>query len=370
VLDNALEADSFVFEKNGSRVDVSGENLALELAAGGTRILRLEDADFAFRFSTDGIAGAARNAAVTGPDLDGIGVSGQVALLVNTTATPATLPVGSEMIDVPAAPVEDPGDGSAVVQSFVRVEVTGVNPGEPAVLGVAGASLSAEKLTFERTVSGSEQVVRVEASTLSLDLGDGTDRFVSVTVDSAGLLIDGAGIAAEIHEAEIAVHVGDAIGFSGSVNVLIDTRSSAAQFVRVEVTGTDDDGDGRIDRPATLAVAGQSVSGFVEVTDGQGLLLLNSLGVAGEFSVSAEFELPGVALSADTIRLAINTTEVAVEESMALAGDAIELALPAGPFVRVTVLGAELDVAGTVLVGDFSFEQSGPAGPGDRFRTR
>src|SRR5262249_20666629 len=50
-----------------------------------------------------------------------------------------------------------------------------------------------------------------------------------------------------------------------------------------------------------------------------------------------------------------NTTSVAVVESIVLGGDEIDLKLPAGPFVQVTVLGGQLTVgSGLVLSGDIS----------------
>ena len=61
-------------------------------------------ADFAFRFSAAGIAGAAVNAVVTGPDFgDDFALSGMVSVLVNTTDAEVTLPVGDQTVTVEAA---------------------------------------------------------------------------------------------------------------------------------------------------------------------------------------------------------------------------------------------------------------------------
>src|SRR5262249_42840888 len=78
VFDNTLIADSFILQNNGSAVTVIGTNLSFLLAAGGKRILSIDHASFAFRFTDTGIAGAIVNGNVQGPDFANITLSGTV----------------------------------------------------------------------------------------------------------------------------------------------------------------------------------------------------------------------------------------------------------------------------------------------------
>ena len=86
-------AQQIVIERDGAVVDVTGTTLGLLLDAGGTRILQVTDADFAFRFSADGIIGTALNALITGPDLADVSLAGNVSLAFNTTVDPTDLEV-------------------------------------------------------------------------------------------------------------------------------------------------------------------------------------------------------------------------------------------------------------------------------------
>ena len=103
VLDNVLTADRLSFAKSGANIDVSGVNLDLAINAGTTRVLGLANADFALRFTEDGVAGALRNADVLGPDLgDEFEISGTVSAEFNTTNTDQTLDIDSTPVLVVA----------------------------------------------------------------------------------------------------------------------------------------------------------------------------------------------------------------------------------------------------------------------------
>ncbi len=112
---------------------------------------------------------------------------------------------------------------------------------------------------------------------------------------------------------------------------------------------------------------GPTGSPFVHIADGQGSLLINRTGIAADFSVSASFPglaAAGLALNFQTVRLQLNTTAAAVNETFAVGGQTLTLDLPVGPFLRVTVLGATLKVGGASgfdLIGDFLFDQTGTA---------
>ena len=374
VLGNSLTADSLTFQKNGSNVAVSGTNLGFLLQAGSKRVFQLQGASFAFLFTSAGIAGAAIDATLLGPDFGGdFSLSGTVALSVNTTGAPQSVTIvdaqnpAGKMISLP---------GSAG-STFLRIAITGTLA-NPATLSVLGASITADEIDFQSTTTNGLPTVQVDLTNLNLGLGDGSKEIVSVMVATASLTISNQGITGSF-TASVAIENLPDVSFTASnLQVTIDTTAPAAQFVQVSGTGL------------TLTVAGQTITGdfifqqlsgsngqrvvrvaisnlslslggsVVSVTDGQGFLLANSNGLAGSFSVSASFTLPGgLSLTVNTIRIDINTGNVAVAESLTLAGDVYSLQLPAGPFLQVTVVGAQLTVtSAVVLSGDFSFSQA------------
>ena len=83
---------------------------------------------------------------------------------------------------------------------------------------------------------------------------------------------------------------------------------------------------------------------LVTITNGQGLFLITDDGMAGAFSVSVAFHLPlGLTISAQTVSVAINNTNVDVHEEFHIPGDTEVLDVAAGPYVRVE--------ANTVVMG-------------------
>src|SRR5207244_4130781 len=67
--------------------------------------------------------------------------------------------------------------------------------------------------------------------------------------------------------------------------------------------------------------------------------------------------IPGVSLSATSISVQINTGTGAVNQTILVAGQAVVVQVPGGPYVQVIVLGAHLSVAGQTLMGDFVFDR-------------
>ena len=166
----------------------------------------------------------------------------------------------------------------------------------------------------------------------------------------------------------------------------------AGKFLRLEGTEID------------LTVAGQTLTGnfafeqktkpngqrvvVVAVTDAQlnlgdglavatiteGALVITPTGIGGKLSATVDMDL-GNALVLDDARanIEINNTNAIIRDSIVVNGDEIVVDLPAGPYVRVEILGAETDVlntpdidetvarltiAGIELAGKFVFEQT------------
>ena len=106
---------------------------------------------------------------------------------------------------------------------------------------------------------------------------------------------------------------------------------------------------------------GNGTVNFINATNGQGAFVISSLGIAGTCQVSAAFSIPGISINGGTIRIEVNNTTEPVDRTFVIGGSpVIHLALPSGPFFRVTVIGAQVqlgDASGPVLAGDFMFEQ-------------
>ncbi len=111
--------------------------------------------------------------------------------------------------------------------------------------------------------------------------------------------------------------------------------------------------------PAT-AIAASDVSislgtatAGVSMTNGQGVLLLTSSGLAGQLSGTVAVTLPGASMSG-TFGVIVNTTANAVSTSVTLAGSPVAIDAPAGPYFELTATGAALTIAGQTLSGNFT----------------
>jgi hypothetical protein len=482
ILSNSFTADSLVFEKNGSDVLMSGENMGLVLSAGSKRIIGISNADFVLRFTASGMAGALVNAAVTGPELTNISLSGIVSVWVNTLATSQTLLVGGQTVEVDAASgsgyvrvMVDSGSlsvygntmtaerfslelagstvtvsgtgldfkllagttqviglenadfafvftangvagalahGSLLLPDFsddiviggdtveltvminttttayanlAGVAVEAASAGgffiraklKNAILKILGVAVSADSFTFAYRNDASDGQVKVDlaAENLSLAMGDGSTDFLTVTSNSVALTFTSEGISGTISQSTVTAHV-PGVTFTGVFTVTTDTTSATAKAVKVTGTGisltmagqtiagnvvieqlTDESGTRRV------RVAGTSMSltfggGVAGVTGGQGLFVFNSLGLAGTFDATAYFNLPGVVLADTAVTIEVNTTSVPVNDSMTLSGSTVSLSLPAGPYVRIRLTHASLTISGTQITGNFAIDQS------------
>ena len=359
--DNAITADEFTFQADGSSgVTVAGTNVGFVFAANGTRILSLSGGNFAFTITSAGVFGAITQAAVLGPDLGGtLAISGTVALQINTTASGQSVTVGGNTISLLAGP-------------FVRVEVTSGS------LSLLGLNVTATRIAFQKTTDASNlPAVQIEIDNAQFFLGDGSNNLISVVVTTGLLTVNSQGVTATF-DASITSNVPGVV-FSGAFQVAVDTTNAAARYVRVESKG-----------PISLSVAGQTLtagfsleqvsaqdgsklvrvavsglslqivsggSALVNVSDGSGAFLLNSQGIAGRFSVTADVTLPGVAVTVATTDIELNTASTAASDALTIDGETFNLSLPAGPFVRLDAIGAQVTIGSTVLSGDFTFDQ-------------
>ena len=156
-LDNALTADRFTFQSDGSAgVTVGGTNVAFAFAAAGRASCRCPAATSASRSPRPGVFGAITGASVQGPDLGGtLALSGTVALWINTTGVAQAPSVGGTTINLPAGP-------------YVRAEVTG------GALDLVGIHVTANRIAFQRTADANGQAaIQLEIDNARFALGDG-----------------------------------------------------------------------------------------------------------------------------------------------------------------------------------------------------
>ena len=103
-------------------------------------------------------------------------------------------------------------------------------------------------------------------------------------------------------------------------------------FERVAVTG------GNLVRITVSNVSlsfGDGSRNFLVLTEGEGVLIIQPSGVAGRLSAHVELQnVPGVTL-AGTLSLELNTSAVAVSQTIAGGAFPVQLDLPAGPYLKV-----------------------------------
>jgi hypothetical protein len=369
VFGNQLTADTFAFERSGNDVTVAGTGLGLVLEAAGRRVVSIQNATAGFLFTTDGVAGGVEGGEVLGPDFgDDFSLSGTFSVEFNNTTTAHTN-IGGTTIDVDAAPVGG---------QYLRVEV------ESPSIGLLGAALTATSIQLELISGPAESTVRVSVAGLQLSLSDGSPNPVLVIdVASAEIEVDGSGVFADIAGATVSTN-NTGLTFAGALGLTIDTRNPANQFVRVTLTGLTPGATATISFGTqslggnfffeqVQATAGRTVvkvaasdvnldlGGFVQVTGGNGILLVSELGLAGSFSVTVALTLPtDVDIIATSFTVEVNSTSAAVSESLTVAGDTIDLQLAAGPYVQVVALGTAFYVGTEAeMTADVYFRKDG-----------
>jgi hypothetical protein len=349
-------------------VKIALSQVTLGLGDGTTDILSLTINNGALLVTNAGLAGQVSVAMAV--HLTGFDVQGTAVLAVNTTGLliSETFEVGGETLtlDLPKGP-------------YVRVEVNN------AAVTILGQTLSGN-LVFEQTTNTlGQKLVRLGMSEVTLTFGS----VVSLTDGQGSLLLTPSGMAGSV-SAGVALNV-PGVTFSGNFALMINTTASAVKQT-MDVNGT----AVSMDLPAgpyvsvqgigvTLNVLGQAVSGdfafeqtqgrvvivvnhaglslgngdtdFVTVSDGTGLFLVTPSGLAGTLSADVAVNIPNVTVSGH-FAVVLNNTGSAVTDSFTLGSDTIDLAVEAGPYLRVDVTSASLTVVGQTLSGNFTFEQS------------
>ncbi|MDP7656231.1 MAG: hypothetical protein QF706_09155, partial [Roseibacillus sp.] len=143
-------------------------------------------------------------------------------------------------------------------------------------------------------------------------------------------------------------------GSSLVFSVLGQTLSGNFTFEQVTDTG----GESQVKVAVTgLNVTLGGVNAGLALSNGSGLLLLTSAGMAASLSSTVQV-LGGEDLKIEgDLALEINTTGFAINEMFTVGLGAETLVLPAGPYLRLSGTGIVVAVAGYRLSGNFVFEQ-------------
>ena len=354
---------------------VSVNNARMEIG-GSPAIATIEDADGVFYIANVGLIGSA-----TGHldlNVPGVTVASDFALKVNSGSAAVTETFAT-------------AGGNETISwiNGTQVQAQALN----ADISVLGQTLHGNFSLFRQVTFDSDQVVRINVSSVSTNLGG----VVSLTNGAGDLLMTSAGMAGNmtgtvaitapgltssatfgfsLNTGTNAVMENFTVGAtSKSINLpagpyLKFSANSAAVNLNIggfsqSLTGSfaferaPAAGGGNIVRlgvsngAATLRLGATDV---VVVTNARGSLVVSSDGVAGELSADATVNVPSASLSSH-VAVAVNTTSAAVEKSFTVGTETIDLNLPCGPYFRVKADDAKLTVAGVDLEGDFAFER-------------
>ncbi|HRA75297.1 MAG TPA: hypothetical protein PLE12_03570, partial [Propionicimonas sp.] len=345
----------------GASARAGGSPLTLSLGGG---LATVTAAAGEFVLSPSGTALAVEGTLAFNAD-NSIDLDGAVSLQLNTSAS--TLTAGGValaprsvrvQIGTAATPAELTVAGQTVAGVFVLSQVTGtVMPGAPAAT--------------KPPVS-----VQLVATDVRLTLGTATAG-VRVTDGTAFLALTSAGVAGRISGTVALVVPGDAVSFSGTLGVALNSTG-----IRVSQSLSLDGGVQQLDLPAgpylrvegtgiQLAIAGQRVSGdvtFTRTTDGAGTALVVT--VANLQAGFGDGTTDVVRLSNGTGTLTLDAGglagNIAGTVSLAVTGFGLSAGLslqldttpaPGASALRLQASGLTVSVGGFSLVGDVSVEQ-------------
>ena len=267
-------------------------------------------------------------------------------------------------------------------------------------LRIAGQTLTG-RFTFEQiTTDGGDQVVKVAATGVTIDLD-----VVQVTNASGALLINAMGVAGELTlSAALNLDAIPGLTATGTAKVQVNTTPvaidetftftggdtfeltlPAGQYLRVEVTiptnGLQLDiggGVGSISASGTLALEritrddGTQItligitdftaevdvaSNIATVTNGQGALAVVDTGIAGIISGEVDIAVGPVG-AGGTVTVRLNTSGVAVDEIIEIDGRSLPIRFGAGEgnVFQVSVSGLSLNIGDFVTIeGDVTF---------------
>ena len=377
---------SFTFKNTGTETILQASNVTFNLGAGPDRVLSVQNGSGNFVLLGSGVAGTLALDFNLGPAIPGLTLSlTGLRLAVNTTGG-AVASINGVAVNLPAGP-------------YFRVSGNGaVGLSNPAA-SLVGDFVFEPRDADNNTGNGYEEVA-VGVANLAFAFSEGAQKVVDVTQGAGVLVFRTGGVTGQLSvQASVAV---PGFSLSGLHSVALNTASTAynatvnvngtslavnlgaGPYLRVASTGTTPAttatlqvqgtvlrGNFEFERKTTAAsqtvvtVAATAVSvelgpnggSLVRVTNGSGLFLLTTAGLAGDASATVSVVVPGVATSSGTFRLRVNTRPTPVNESVTVNGSPVTVNVPSGPYVRVDATALSLSFLGLDVSGNFSFEQ-------------
>ncbi len=106
---------------------------------------------------------------------------------------------------------------------------------------------------------------------------------------------------------------------------------------------------------------GSDTDDYVSITNGSGSFILTDAGLAGVGAATLTVGVPEVGLTGN-FTISINTTEVAVSETVSVGGSPVIINLPEGPYLQLFGNDVVLNIGPFNITGDYRFEQKRTVG--------
>jgi hypothetical protein len=380
------------FQRSGTTTTIVLANVGLRIGSGGADILTLSGGAGTLTLAAAGMSGVLSG--MVALSVPGVSASALMQLTINTATSQFSISALGLAVDIAGQQLrgnftfEQAGIGTARV---VKVAATNVSIflGDPKTAGTeaddVGVRLTAGTGALLLTSTGMAAQVSGTIALVGLDpsipfsLGSGlvvklqintmpaaaTQTFV-VGADTVNLNLPGGRF--------VRVEV------TGGITVFGQSISGTFMFEQAQGSGL----DGRVntsDDVKILRIAATNVSLFVgdeggtpgtdgadedddigmRLSNGTALLLLTPEGFGGSISATASIRLGATIQASATVAVDISNMRrtvggkvvpIAVNEQFAIGGETLMLALPAGPYFKVTVTGLNLTIGGQVLTAD------------------
>lgn len=378
---------NFTYRNTGTATLLEATNLAMDLNAGATRILRATNGTAKFLVIGGDLAGIASLTIAQGPAIPNLNINGTSLTLTMNTSAGAVAQIGDTVVNLPGGPYYRIAGHAAIVV------------GGPSGVSLTGDFVFEPRDADSNTGNGYEEVA-VGVSGLSFGFSDGSNPLLSITDGTGVFVFRSTGIVGSLRaNAALAVSgvsisgaftvtLNDtAVSYSSLVNVNgtnVNLVVAAGPYFRVTASGvapgqhaqltvmgialtgdflfeqkTTSTGGEKVVSIVASNVAldlGSGPTKLINVSNVSGVFILTADGMAGQATATVGVSVSGVTLGgAFTVR--INNTSSAVNETFTVGGSPISLSIPVGPYLQVNGVGVNLGFLGVSLNGDFSFEQ-------------
>ncbi|MCX8239306.1 MAG: LEPR-XLL domain-containing protein, partial [Akkermansiaceae bacterium] len=388
---------NFFFEKSGDDLTLAASSVTASVDVNGNGG-ELTDGEGAFVLRRDGLAGVLKGSlSLAIPD---VAAGSDIFLRINTTggAVSETITLGADELEISFSATEGNifsavlSDVSIVLGDLIYIEGSFVftSSGDREVVGATGVEIfigEGPRLLEDGSDNPLARGFLVSNATFGLvKFTDGSVETYALQAEGAVSVIgiDNLSLSGTVtvrfnsfQEAILeSVSTGDAVA---PVEMAADETASLAGDAFFEIAGMDLD----------LRVAGQAIVANVNISryrsgdrqifrasldgglasfsaDGTSLLTLSELsgdvfifddGIAAQASGELAFGIDSVSASG-VYNLQISTTGKTISESFTAGNVTHEVSIPAGPYLRISGIGAELSVDGQNLTGNFLFEQN------------